>query len=155
EGLVVDGTGQPAYRADVAIRGERIVAIGSVEPGPGARVVDASAWVVAPGFIDLHTHSDLAILAPKTRSTLNYLTQGWTTTVMGNCGYGSVDARAYLAKIDARGAGTNVIHLVPHGSVRGRVLGFSGRKADAQDLDRMKTLVAAAMDAGAWGMSTG
>jgi N-acyl-D-aspartate/D-glutamate deacylase len=97
-GTVIDGTGAPRRTADVAIRGDRIVAVGRVAVGPGARVVDASAWIVAPGFIDLHTHSDATIRAPRTRSNLNYLAQGVTTVVTGNCGSG----RSTWARISGR-----------------------------------------------------
>ncbi len=154
-GTVIDGTGAPRRQADVAIRGDRIVAVGAFEPGPGARVIDASGWVVAPGFIDLHTHSDRTILEPGTRTNLNYLTQGVTTVVTGNCGGGPLDVGEYLAKVDAQGAGTNVIHLIPHGSVRSSILGNDDRKADAAERVRMEDLVERGMGAGAWGMSTG
>jgi predicted amidohydrolase YtcJ len=154
-GVVIDGTGAERRLADVAIQGERIVAVGQFVPDPNARVVDASNLIIAPGFIDLHTHSDVAILAPQTRSNLNYLTQGVTTIVTGNCGSGALDTTAYLTKIDSQGAGTNVIHLIPHGALRHSVMGNAGRAATATELERMKALVAKNMDGGAWGMSTG
>src|SRR4051812_38782179 len=154
-GTVVDGTGGPRRRADVAIRGDRIVAVGTFEPVPGARVIDASGLVVAPGFIDLHTHSDRTILEPETRANLNYLAQGVTTVVTGNCGGGPLDVEEYLAKLDAQGAGTNVIHLIPHGSLRKSVLGNVDRKPDAAERGQMEGLVERGMRAGAWGISTG
>ncbi len=154
-GTVIDGTGDPRFAADVAIRGDRIVAVGSFEVAPGAKVIDATGLVVAPGFIDLHTHSDGPILDPRTRGNLNYLKQGVTTIVTGNCGDGAIGAREYLAKIDTQHAGTNVAHLVPQGSVRKAVLGNSDRKANPSQLARMKAIVARDMDAGAWGLSTG
>jgi predicted amidohydrolase YtcJ len=154
-GTVIDGTGVPGRKADLAIRGDRIVALGTFEAGPKARVIDATGWVVAPGFIDLHSHSDSTILGPRTRSNLNYLTQGVTTVVTGNCGMGPTDVRKYFQAIEAEGVGTNVIHLIPHGSVRQAVLGTAERKADAQALERMRKIVAREMEAGAWGMSTG
>ena len=126
-GTVIDGTGAPARQADVAIRGDRIVAVGSFEIDPEAKVIDASSLVVAPGFIDLHTHSDPGITEPATRLNRNYLTQGVTTIVTGNCGLGVLDVAKYLAAIDAHGAGTNVIHLIPHGAVRSAVMGNADR----------------------------
>src|SRR5207248_1745809 len=114
-GLLVDGTGAPGRRADLAVRGDRIVAIGSFEPDPKAKIIDASSLVVAPGFIDLHTHSDTGIAQPRSRLNANYLTQGVTTVVTGNCGGGVLDVAKYFATIDQHGAGTNVIHLVPQG----------------------------------------
>jgi predicted amidohydrolase YtcJ len=154
-GTVIDGTGAPGRRADVAIRGDRIVAVGSFEAEPATKVIDVSGLIVAPGFIDLHTHSDEGITRPRTRLNANYLTQGVTTIVTGNCGGGVLDVAKYFATIDAHGAGTNVIHLIPHGEVRSAVLGQADRVPSAAELDRMKQLVERDMRAGAWGFSTG
>ncbi len=139
----------------MAVRGDRIVAIGSFEAEPGARVIDASGLIVAPGFIDLHTHSDEGIARPRTRLNANYLTQGVTTIVTGNCGGGVLDVARYFAAIDAHGAGTNVIHLVPHGDVRSAILDHASRAPSPAELDRMKQLVERGMQAGAWGLSSG
>ncbi|MEO6811709.1 MAG: amidohydrolase family protein, partial [Isosphaeraceae bacterium] len=154
-GLVVDGTGTPGKRLDVAIQGDRIVALGEFEADPSAKQIDASAWVVAPGFIDLHSHSDGSIVNARTKANRNYVTQGVTTVVTGNCGSGPIDVAAYFRKIEDGGVGTNIIHLVPHGSVRRKVMGNANRKADDHALEQMRTLVEQGMDAGAWGMSTG
>lgn len=154
-GLVVDGTGAPGKRADVAIKGERIVAVGSIAPAADCKVIDASAWVVAPGFIDLHSHSDEVILKPALRANLNYQTQGVTTIVTGNCGGGVLDVEKYLAAIDDHGAGTNVIHLIPHGAVRNAVMGSADRPPSARELARMESIIDRGMRAGAWGLSTG
>ncbi|WP_165229078.1 amidohydrolase family protein [Aquisphaera insulae] len=154
-GTLVDGTGAPARRGDLAVRGDRIVAVGTFPVAPGAKVVDVSSLVVAPGFIDLHTHSDEGIAAKETRLNLNYLTQGVTTVVTGNCGSGPIDVAKYLAAVDAHGAGTNVIHLIPQGTLRHAVMETADRPASRGELDRMKHLVARGMDAGAWGMATG
>ncbi len=153
-GTLIDGTGAPARRADVAVRGDRIVAVGSFPIDPRRKVIDVSSLVVAPGFIDLHTHSDDGITEARTRLNLNYLTQGVTTVVTGNCGSGPVDVAKYLAAIDAHGAGTNVIHLVPHGVAAQRRDGHCRPAAEPAELDRMKQLVGAGMAAGAWGMAT-
>jgi predicted amidohydrolase YtcJ len=154
-GTLIDGTGAPARQVDVAIRSDRIVAVGSFEVDPKARVLDARSMVVAPGFIDLHTHSDPAITQPATRLNRNYITQGVTTIVTGNCGLGVHDVAKYLALIDAHGAGANVIHLVPLGSVRSAIMGTADRAPTTDELERMKNLVARGMDAGAWGISSG
>ncbi len=87
-GTVVDGTGAPRKKADLAFRGERIVAVGDIEPKPGDKVIDVTGLVVAPGFIDLHNHSDNPIVAEATRDNRNYQAQGVTTVVTGNCGAG-------------------------------------------------------------------
>jgi predicted amidohydrolase YtcJ len=154
-GTLIDGTGAPGRRADVAIRGDRIVAVGSFPAEPGARVIDASGLIVAPGFIDLHTHSDEGITRPRTRLNANYLTQGVTTIVTGNCGGGVLDVAKYFAAIDAHGAGSNVIHLIPHGEIRSAILGHASRAPNPAELDRMKQLVERGMQAGAWGISSG
>ena len=122
---------------------------------PTPSVIDASSFVVAPGFIDLHTHSDVGITQPATRLNANYLTQGVTTIVTGNCGGGVPDVAKYLAAIDAHGAGTNVIHLIPHGDGSFDGHGQRGPAADCLELERMKRLVERGMEAGAWGISTG
>ncbi len=154
-GTLIDGTGAPGRRGDLAVRRDRIVAIGSFEVEPGAKVIDASTLIVAPGFIDLHTHSDPEISRPTTRLNGNYLTQGVTTIVTGNCGGGVLDVAKYLAAIDAHGAGSNVIHLVPQGVVRSSIMGNTERAPSAADLERMKQLVERGMRAGAWGISSG
>ena len=154
-GTVVDGTGAPGRVADVLIRGERIAAVGAVEAAPGAQVIEAAGWVVAPGFIDLHTHSDGPILQPRTRGNVNYLMQGVTTVVTGNCGDGPVRIKEFLAKVDDRRAGTNVAALVPHSSVRRAVMGTADRRAEPSEQARMGGIVGRGMDAGAWGISTG
>jgi predicted amidohydrolase YtcJ len=154
-GTLVDGTGAPRRVADVAIKGERVVAVGTFQAAPGAKVVDATGLVVAPGFIDLHTHSDDTILKPKTRANLNYQAQGVTTVVTGNCGGGALDVKDYLDAIDDKGAGTNVIHLVPLGAVRGAVMGNAEHRPSPAELEKMRALVERGMKAGAWGVSTG
>ncbi len=154
-GTLIDGTGAPGRRADVAVRGDRIVAVGAFETEPGAKVIDASTLVVAPGFIDLHTHSDNGITQAATRLNANYVTQGVTTIVTGNCGGGVLDVARYLAAIDAHGAGTNVIHLVPQGQVRSTIMGTVDRAPSPAELGRMKQLVERGMLAGAWGISSG
>jgi predicted amidohydrolase YtcJ len=154
-GTVIDGSGAAGRKADVAIRGDRVVAVGTFEIDDKAKVIDVSSLVVAPGFIDLHTHSDPAISEPAKRLNRNYLAQGVTTIVTGNCGLGVVETAKYFAAIDAHGAGTNVIHLIPLGVVRSTIMGNADRAPSADELARMKQLVDRAMEAGAWGLSSG
>src|SRR5262249_2781860 len=85
---IYDGTDKPGKKGDLAIRGERIVAVGEFTVAGKPRVIDGEGLIVAPGFIDLHTHSDLALTKEATRPNLNYLRQGVTTVVTGNCGFG-------------------------------------------------------------------
>ena len=158
---VVDGTGKPGYVGDVHIRGERIAAVGPegrIAEVPVATVIDGTGLVVCPGFIDLHTHCDTGtpkITAKAGRANKNYVTQGCTTVVTGNCGAGPVDTAKYFTALDNGGVGTNVIHLAPHNSIRGKVMGNVDRRPTAEEQAKMEALVAKAMDAGAWGMSTG
>src|SRR5437870_7651384 len=122
-----DGSGKPGRLGDVAMRGERIVAVGKFDLKGKPRIIDGTGLVVAPGFIDLHTHSDAPIIEAATRSNLNYLMQGVTTVVTGNCGAGPVDVAGYLKKIDDGKAGTNVIHQVPHNDLRRQIMGNANR----------------------------
>ena len=117
-GLIFDGSGGKATVGDVAIQNDRIVAVGRFEAGDVRRVIDCRGLAVAPGFIDLHNHSDFPILKPDTRPAINYLTQGCTTMVTGNCGGGQLNVKDYLSQIDQPGAGTNIVHLIPHGALR-------------------------------------
>jgi len=153
-GTIHDGSGAEPRVGDVAVRDGRIVAIGKVTPGKIGRTIDCRGLVVAPGLIDLHTHSDGTLAQPGVRPALNYLLQGCTTMCTGNCG-GGKDVAKFLQDVDANGAGTNIIHLVGHGSVRQAVLGSERRAPTAEELQRMQASVAQAMRHGAWGMSTG
>ncbi len=154
-GTICDGGEEAGFVGDVAIKGDRIVAVGKVEVRSGTRVIDAEGLVIAPGFIDLHSHSDGPILEPRTRLNANFLTQGCTSVVTGNCGSGPVDVAAYYRKIDEHGAGTNVLHLVPHGSLRRQVMRSENRAPSPAELAKMKDLTDKAMQDGAWGMATG
>jgi N-acyl-D-amino-acid deacylase len=172
---VIDGTGAPARQADVALRGDRVAAVGEVTATAG-RELDASGLALAPGFIDVHSHDDFAVLLTPTVDWK--VAQGVTTQVVGNCGFGPApyeQARAlfagwhpdldrlpdwtghagYLAAIDRDPPSLNVAALVGHGSVRAAVLGDAARAPDAAELARMRALVAEGLDAGALGLSTG
>jgi N-acyl-D-amino-acid deacylase len=149
-----DGSGKDGVVGDVAIRGDSIVAVGEWKGG-AKKSIDAKGLVLAPGFIDLHSHSDDGILAAGTRDNYNFTSQGCTTVVTGNCGGGNVDVGKMFAAIDQNGAGTNVIHLLPHGAIRRQVFGSVRRAPTDEELARMKALVEKGMRDGAWGMSTG
>ncbi len=153
-GLVHDGSGAEPQIADVGVRDGVLVAIGQLA-GNADMIVDCSGLVVCPGFIDLHSHSDNPILEPRTRGNVNYLMQGCTTVVTGNCGMGPVDVGAYLKKVDSLGAGTHIAHLLPHGSLRDQAMGKERREPTAAELQRMRDLADQAMRDGAFGMSTG
>jgi len=154
-GTVYDGSGGEAMPADVAIKGDQIIAVGAFEIAGEPRVIDCEGLIVAPGFIDLHSHSDDGIVQPKTRQNANFLLQGCTTIVTGNCGFGPTDVADYFHKIEAAGAGTNVLHLLPHGSLRKRVVGDANRPPSPTELAEMARLAERAMHDGACGMATG
>lgn len=154
-GTVYDGIGGEGVVGDVAIRGDRIVAVGTFDTGAVGRVIDCKGMVVCPGFIDLHNHSDRPIIDSRTRGNVNFLTQGCTTVVTGNCGGGHVDVGEYFAQIDVAGAGTNTVHLLPQGSLRSAVMGTENRAPSSEELEKMKELADRAMRDGAYGMSTG
>lgn len=151
-----DGTGGPGRISDLAIRGDRIVAIGDLAGFPARVVIEAEGKIVCPGFIDLHNHGDFPILLKGLNENLSYVTQGCTTIVTGNCGGGHVDVAPYFRKLQKQGVGVNVAHLIPAGSLRKRAMGADvDRPPSAQELQRMCDLAAKAMREGAFGMSTG
>lgn len=155
-GSVYDGLGDSPRQADIGIRADRIVFVGESPAGLVAtRVVDARGLVVAPGFIDPHTHTDADTRAPARRGLPGYLFQGVTTVVIGNDGGGPVDVAAARAALQRAGVGVNVLYLVGQGSVRRAVMGMTARAPTPAELDSMRTLVARAMAAGAAGLSTG
>src|SRR3989442_3124267 len=178
-GSVIDGTGEPARRADVAVEGDRVVAVGSGLRGEARRVIDAGGHVVAPGFIDAHAHSDLFYFdCPAAESKLR---QGCTTEVVGMCSFspapvnrarrdavrawaGGIGARLdirwetfgeYLDLLRAATPSVNVVHFVGHGALRLAAIGPENRPAGPDDLKAMERLVTEAMEAGAFGLSTG
>jgi N-acyl-D-amino-acid deacylase len=154
-GTIIDGSGGESYEGSVAIADGKIVAIGKIEGKSAGQTIDCKGLVIAPGFIDLHNHSDDSILSPKRRSAVCYLTQGCTTLVTGNCGGGRADVGKYYDDLAAAGIGINIAHLLPQGEVRDNVMGKGRRAPTADELKQMQDLADAAMQQGAWGMSTG
>lgn len=162
-GKLVDGSGNKPRKADIGIRGDRIVFVGdSRRPRPGAepgfkatRTIDATGLIVAPGFIDPHTHTLSDLSDPNLKSNEAYLMQGVTTVVTGNDGGSAANIGETLKKWDEQGIGTNAILLAGFGTIRSRVLGTTDAQPTAAQLEEMKTLVAQAMDEGAFGLSTG
>ncbi|MDE2877371.1 amidohydrolase family protein [Candidatus Palauibacter soopunensis] len=175
-GLVFDGTGAAPARTDVAVRAGRIVDVGDVE-AEAPMELDAGGLAVAPGFIDVHSHSDYTLLVdPRAVSAIH---QGVTTEVIGNCGHGCFPIRdpelssriiygfdgslpldwsspaAYLERLEEVEPAVNVLTLVPNGQLRLATLGLEARPATSAEVTAMTRLLEEGLEAGAWGYSTG
>ena len=152
-GRVVDGAGNPWVLADIAVRGDRIARIGHLPDADAGRVIDADGLVVAPGFIDPHTHAVRGIFDVPTAD--NYLLQGVTTLTEGNDGASPWPVGEHLERIAALGISPNWGVFAGQGTIRRTVIGAADREPTRDELDRMRALVAEAMEAGALGLSTG
>lgn len=177
-GLVIDGTGAPPRRADVLLEDDRIVAVGPADAMPGdASRIDVTGRIVAPGFIDSHTHDDGYVLAHP--DMLPKVSQGVTTVVTGNCGvslaplvrhdklpqpldllgpaalFRFASFRSWIEALRQTPAAVNVIPLVGHTTLRVAVMDDTQRAATAPEVQRMQALLDEALQAGAFGMSTG
>jgi N-acyl-D-aspartate/D-glutamate deacylase len=175
-GTVYDGTGAAARPADVGIADGRVAAVGPVEAN-GAPELDASGLDVAPGFVDIHSHSDYTLLVdPRAVSAIH---QGVTTEVVGNCGFGCFPIRdpalatraiygysddlpvtwssagEYFETLERARPAVNVLSLVPNGQLRLATVGLEDRPATRAERDAMDRLLRESLDAGAWGYSTG
>jgi len=182
-GRVVDGTGSPWYLADVGVRDGRIARVGAIEDGEAARVIQAAGLVVAPGFVDIHSHADFVLPTPTHMDVLGPLMlQGITTLVTGNCGLSPAPLTSenlplladytaffqsegfcfewtsmgeFLGALDTRGVGFNVLPLTSHGAVRIAVMGFAAGEPNPEQMRRMQTLVRDSLEEGAFGLSAG
>ncbi|MCL4215074.1 MAG: D-aminoacylase [Gemmatimonadales bacterium] len=153
-GTIVDGTGAPGYVGDVAVAGDRIVAVSRtpLDRTRARRVVDATGLVIAPGFIDLHAHIEPLLQMPDARSAV---TQGVTLALGGPDGSGPWPLAAYLDTASKAGLGMNVAYLVGHNTVRRAVMGTENRAPTPDELQRMIALIRRGMGEGAFGISTG
>jgi N-acyl-D-amino-acid deacylase len=181
-GKIIDGTGNPWFKADLGIKNGKIAKIGCLSSSRAEKTLDADGLIVCPGFIDMHSHSDFSVIFnPKAESTIR---QGVTTLVVGNCGMSLAPVNParedllmryispflppgekleikwstfseYLKHQEKFGVSSNIANLVGHGTVRIAVMGFEERTPTKEELGEMKMLVAEAMEAGAFGMSTG
>lgn len=182
-GSIVDGSGQTAFRADIAVSGDRISAIGDLAAADSETRIDINGLTLAPGFIDVHTHSDLAAFLPEGSRDLRLATlrQGVTTEICGNCGFSTFPAGPermpevlrHVQALFGRNASaygtladfgealmetpllTNIGTLVGHGTIRAHVMGFENRRPDSGEFNRLKHVLDQACDEGALGFSSG
>ena len=177
-GLVIDGTGAPAYEADIVVDDGAIADVGrELSPPAGAEVLDATGLTVAPGFIDIHSHSDFTLLVDP--RAVSQITQGVTLEVVGNCGFGCSplgdprlvreaiygfredvalewnDMAGYLARLERARPAVNVAALVPNGQLRLATVGLAAREASADERAEMKRLLRRDLEQGGFGYSTG
>lgn len=152
-GKLVDGTGNSWFYSDLAVKAGKIVSIQKNIQAKAARVIDASGLVVAPGFIDVHTHIEGDEL--KTPTADNFIYDGVTSVITGNCGTSRVDIGKYFNTIDSLKLSVNVASLVGHNDIRSAVIGTANRDATETELVQMEYLVEEAMKDGAVGLSTG
>jgi N-acyl-D-amino-acid deacylase len=152
-GKVLDGTGNSWYYADVAATNGKIVAIGKLTTYTAPQILDAKGLIVAPGFIDVHTHCE----GDEKKNPLanNFLLDGVTTVVTGNCGSSNTNLAAYFALLDSVKMSINIASLVGHNDVRKAVMGTAMRDPSEAELQQMEAIVAKAMQDGAVGLSTG
>lgn len=151
-GRVVDGSGNLAFFADVGIKDGRTAAIGKLD-GAAKEEIDARGLIVAPGFIDVHTHADEVAERPAAE---NFLRMGVTTIVVGNCGGSTLDAGKFYREIETNGISINATTLIGHNTVREKAMrGSFDREPTAEELTKMKGYVDLAMKDGAVGLSTG
>ncbi len=152
-GKIIDGTGNSWYYGDIAVRQGKILATGRNLPYTAAKTIHAEGLIVAPGFIDVHTHieGDDA----KNPTADNFIYDGVTTVIAGNCGSSNVDIGGYLKWVDSFRLSVNVASLIGHNEVRKTVMGRANRDATPDEMKQMEGLVEAAMKGGAVGLSTG
>ena len=150
---VVDGAGNPWFRADVGVKNGRIAAIGRLSERSADQVIEAKDRVVAPGFIDIHTHVEGTV--EKIPTGDNYVMDGVTTVVTGNCGGSELALGGWYEKLEKLGLGLNLASLIGHNTVRREIMGSENRLATAEEIMRMQSLVEQAMKDGAVGLSTG
>ncbi|HTI36014.1 MAG TPA: D-aminoacylase [Vicinamibacterales bacterium] len=154
-GRVMDGSGNPWIRTDIGITGDRIAAMGRLEGAAAGRIVDAHDLVVAPGFIDVHSHAGEGLGNPALREAQPIVAQGVTTVAINPDGGGPVNLAEQRAMFERGGIGLNVAPLIGHGSVRAAVMGQANRAPTPAELDRMTALVTQALRDGAFGLSSG
>jgi len=149
---IVDGSGNPWFRADVAVKDGRIVRIGRSLPMSAAQTIDAKGQILAPGFIDVHTHVESIYSLPAAE---NFVRMGVTSLVTGNCGSSTTNVAGFLDRIKQVPLAVNLATLIAHGSVRSKVMGLNDRAPTAEETKQMEAVVDQGMKDGAVGLSSG
>jgi len=152
-GTIIDGSGSPPFIADIGIAEEKIVFVGAIDKSEGDIIIDAQGLMVTPGFIDVHTHCDRGISGTPTVD--NYILQGVTTVIGGNCGGHQFPLEELFKALKAKGISVNFASLIGHNTIRREVMNYSMDRPSAEELKRMKDLIEDEMKAGALGFSTG
>jgi N-acyl-D-amino-acid deacylase len=151
-GRIVDGSGNPWFRTDIGIKDGRIARLGRINPTDAAKTIDARGQIVAPGFIDVHTHVESIYNLPAAE---NFIRMGVTTLVTGNCGGSVVDVGRFLGRMKENPTAVNLATLIAHGSVRREAMGLDDKAPTADEMKKMEALVEQGMKDGAVGLSTG
>jgi N-acyl-D-aspartate/D-glutamate deacylase len=176
-GIVIDGTGRKRKKIDIGINNEDIITLGELKKAKGLKIIDAKGLYITPGFIDLHTHSDFALLLDG--SAESFARQGVTTQIIGNCGFSCAPLKkpeylrrnifgyikpykanwtklnGYLEILEKKGLGTNVIALIGHAAIRSHVMGYENRSATIKEVKKMTEILEESIEQGAFGLSTG
>lgn len=149
---IIDGTGNPWFRGSIAVKDGKIVRVGQFDSANAALTLDAKNQIVAPGFIDVHTHVEGIYNNPAAE---NFVRMGVTSLITGNCGGSAVDIKEFLDRIKTKPLAVNLGTLIAHGSVRAKAMGLDNRAPTAEEQAKMNALVEQAMKDGALGLSTG
>lgn len=152
-GRIIDGTGSPWFRGDVAVRGDTIVRIAPTITEPATRVVDVAGLTIAPGFIDIHTHARRGIFEVPTAD--NYVRQGVTTLIEGPDGSSPIPLALFFAKLAGLKTSVNIGAFIGQGSIRSEVVGSVNRQPTSAEMEKMRALVEGGMTDGALGLSSG
>jgi len=179
-GIIVDGTGNPCYRANIGVRKDKIAKISRYLSDSGATIIEADGEVVCPGFIDIHSHSDMSIMSD--RKAEHKIRQGVTTDIVGNCGFSPApirentfeDLKTYISpvaeegyswdwstfgefynELESKGSSINLAPLVGHGTIRIAAMGFEAKTPDPNEFETMKSLLTESLEQGALGLSFG
>ena len=154
-GRVLDGSGNPWFYADIALKNGRIAKIGKLNPADATKIIDIKGQYISPGFIDVHSHAAGGLISADRSQAVPLLTQGITTVIINPDGRSPLDLIKQKEALLKFGLGINAIPLIGHGSVRQAVLGMENRLATAHEMEQMKALVRKGMEAGAFGISSG